>query len=161
MDNAQLWRSLDAGAHFAKLSGPCQAELGGSIDPVSAQVVWGFCPTGTEGFPWRSVDSGRTLSTGAGADTSVGGCSNGGMVAALTASTAFVINCGASPLVETSDGGSSYHPVRAITGNQAWWIGFTDASVGYVIVPTADAMHSQLWRTSDSGAHWTQLRFSR
>lgn len=161
MNGAELYGSSDDGMSFAKLKGPCDAGLGGGISPVSATVLWGFCPTGTQGFPWRSTDSGRTVSTGAGAGTSVRGCSNGGMVAPLSASTAFVINCGASRLVETSDGGSSYHPVSAIAGNEAWWIGFTDPAVGYVIVPTADAMHSQLWRTSDSGAHWTQLRFSR
>ncbi len=44
------------------------------------------------------------------------------------------------------------------------WIGFTDADVGTAVVQTRydAAMKNEiqvLWRTTDGGAHWSEVRF--
>jgi hypothetical protein len=150
-----LWRSLDDGASFDQLPTPCTADLGGRIDPVTASAVWAFCPTGNEGGPWVSTDGGQSFSSAYGNEV----WSNAAMVSALSASTAFLTGIGA--LDETDDGGASYRAVPAFDGSGAWWLGFTDASVGYAWV--ADQLPGgtqlQLWRTGDGGADWTLVTF--
>lgn len=147
-----LWRSLDDGASFDQLPTPCSADLGGTVDPVTASVVWAFCPTGLEGGPWVSTDGGAGFRSAYGNEI----FSNAGEVAALSASTAFVTDS-RDGLVETNDGGASYRTVPAFGGRGAWWLGFTDASVGYAWVADQlpEGTQLQLWRTTDGGAEWT------
>jgi photosystem II stability/assembly factor-like uncharacterized protein len=146
LDDSGLWRSLDAGASFTELHSPCDPALPGSIDPVSPSVVWAFCPTGMDGEPLRSTDGGATFTA-----IDAGETYNGGMVSGLSATTAFVTN--PSSLRETSDGGAEFHTVSGFAGASPAWVGFTNASVGYVL--TNDP--AQLWRTTDGGSSWSRV----
>ena len=147
-----LWRSPNDGASFEQLPTPCSADLGGRIDPVTASVVWAFCPTGNEGGPCVSTDSGVTFSGAYGHEM----FSNAGEVAALSASTALVTDS-SDGLVETDDGGASYRAVPGFGGNPPMWVGLTDTSVGYawVLDQLPGGTQCQLWRTVDGGAAWT------
>lgn len=151
-----LWRSLDDGATFDQLPTPCSAGLGGSIDPVSASSVWAFCPTGTEGGPWVSTDGGSSFSSASGDES----FDNAAMVSAPSASTALV-TVSRDGLVATDDGGASYRVVPAFDGGRAWWLGFTDPSVGYALVTDQlpGGTEDQLWRTGDGGEEWTLITF--
>lgn len=146
-----LWRSLDDGASFVQLPSPCSADLGGRIDPVNAAAVWAFCPTGMEGGPWVSTNGGVSFTSAYGTLD----WSNGAMVSALSADTAFLTGIGG--LDETEDGGVSYRFVPAFGGGSALWVGFTDTSVGYawVVDQLATGSQLQLWRTGDGGDDWT------
>ena len=146
-----LWRSLDDGASFDQLPTPCSADLGGTIDPVTASVVWAFCPTGLEGGPWVSTDGGAGFRSAYGNEV----WSNSAKVSALSASNALLTGIGG--LDETNNGGASYRTVPAFGGSGAWWLGFTDASVGYAWVADQlpEGTQLQLWRTTDGGARWT------
>ncbi|MGO8685752.1 MAG: WD40/YVTN/BNR-like repeat-containing protein [Candidatus Dormibacteria bacterium] len=150
-----LWRSLDFGATFTQLPTPCSAHLGGRIDPVTATAVWAFCPTGNEGGPLVSTDGGQSFRSAYGGEV----WSNAAEIAALSSSTAFLTGIGG--LDETVDGGASYGVVPAFGGSAAWWLGFTDASVGYAWVADQlpDTTQLQLWRTDDGGAEWTLVNF--
>lgn len=152
MDAANLWRSSNAGLSFEKHVSPCAADLGGNLDPVTTEVIWAFCPTGNAGAPALSTNSGVTF-----AATGGGFFSNGGMVAGLSSRSAFVTGSGDGGLVHTDDGGATYRSVTLTPGELAGWAAFTDATVGYVLVETADGMHSQLWRTQDAGASWAPV----
>ncbi len=153
MDGTQLWRSPNGGLSFTKLVSPCAAELGGTIDPASSLDVWAFCPTGNAGEPMRSTNAGSTFVKARGN----GLFTNGGIVAALTANTAFVADPGAGTLLETEDGGKTYTTVLLGSTRGVQWVGFSDPSLGYVVVETAQGTSSELWRTADGGSRWTDV----
>jgi hypothetical protein len=151
--SGEVWISHDAGASFTAGRFPCVRGLTDSIDPVSDSVLWVFCVTGTEGGPVVSTDGGHTW----GSVQSGCLCSNGAVVAGTSAATAFVSDASGALRV-TRDGGATYSTIlnwQAPGG----WVGFTDASVGYAIVPGQAGPGMQLSRTSDGGANWNQVQF--
>jgi photosystem II stability/assembly factor-like uncharacterized protein len=143
------WISHDDGALWVRGSMPCERELIGSFDPVSASVIWAFCATGNFGNAWLSTNGGATFTTASG---SVGKNTNGGIVVALSAQHAFTVDPGGG-LQVTTDGGRSFRPLPQPA--DPVWGGFTDSEVGYLITrdPTTGAM--RLWRTVDAGARWS------
>jgi photosystem II stability/assembly factor-like uncharacterized protein len=147
------WISHDDGAIWNLGSMPCEPDLGGTFDPVSTSVIWAFCATGNSGAPSVSTTGGVTWSSAGG----VGGeFSNAAMVAALSQQQAFVGGRG-SGLSLTSNGGNSYASLQQF--GSAWWAGFTNAQVGYVIIQDQTTQATQLWRTIDSGNHWSVVSF--
>ncbi len=141
------WTSHDDGVLWVRGSMPCTPELDGSFDPVSTSVIWAFCATGNSGGPWVSTNGGATYTSA----EDVGQFSNAGVVAAVSATHAFL--CGAESVfsVTTTDGGGSYQPIPELVGAQ--WIGFTDTEVGYAITSVNAAM--RLWRTTNAGGDWS------
>jgi len=154
----RLVRSLDSGRTFTTGPGPCYADLGGELRPASASVVWAVCPTGMLAGALRSTDGGTSFSR-LGTPALV----NSAQLAPASSSAAVLFGNGAgSRLLRTTDGGNSWTaaktPRRPIA---VWWVGFTSSRVGYALVQTRDRAYSEdLWRTTDAGANWSQLKIS-
>lgn len=142
------WTSRDDGNLWVRGSMPCQPDLGGSFDPVSNAVIWAFCATGTMGGPTVSTNGGATYSP-AGIGTIQ--FTNDGIVAALSAQHAFVVTPTVGIKV-TGNSGATYQVIAPLAG--AFWAGFTNSEVGYVVALTSSGDASRLWRTVDAGAHW-------
>jgi photosystem II stability/assembly factor-like uncharacterized protein len=154
-ESGKLYVSHDSGDHFSVATFPCDQGLAGNLDPVSDSVVWAFCATGNFGGPRVSSDGGRTW----GAQSYC--CVNSGIVAGVSASTAFVADSGVA-LRATHDGGATFSTVINGQPTGPFWVGFTDTSVGYAFVGAASSANvQQLYRTTDGGAHWAQVRFGR
>jgi photosystem II stability/assembly factor-like uncharacterized protein len=152
--SASAWISHDDGAHFDRVTTPCDPSLGGRLDPVTDSVVWVFCATGNFGTPFVSTDGGRTFTTaGAGSQFS-----NGAVVAALSAQHAFTTGGGTSGLSVTDDGGRTYHDVPQVVHPD--WVGFTDSRVGYATGVGDDVTSRTLWRTTDGGNNWSKVSFA-
>jgi photosystem II stability/assembly factor-like uncharacterized protein len=156
-----LVRSTDGGRTFVTGPGPCYPGLGGQLAPTSATVVWAVCPGGMLARAARSTDGGIRFT-----QLSTPPLVNSAVVAPATEDTAVVAGNGAGlSLRRTTDGGATWTtprvPGRAIFVS---WIGFTDAHVGAALVQIGfnrSAMNEiqVLWRTTDSGAHWSAVRF--
>jgi hypothetical protein len=151
----QLARSLDSGRTFTTRPGPCYSDLGGQLSPASATVVWAVCPTGMSGAALRSADGGIKFSPLTAAPPLV----NSAQLAPASATTAVVFGNGAgSRLFRTTDGGASWKRAGVPrTPIDVWWLGFTDARVGFALVQTGPKRQA-LWRTTDGGADWSELR---
>ncbi len=157
-----LARSTDAGQSFAVGAGPCFPGLGGTLAPSSAKVLWAVCPTGMMAGAARSADGGVTfaplhLQKEIPNSTSLAPASDD--------SALLIINAGGATPLLTTDAGAHWTPPRSPTGATSWgWAGFTDAETGAAIVQTrfviaARLQLQQLWRTTDGGATWSNVRF--
>jgi hypothetical protein len=148
------WTSHDDGEHWIRGAMPCEPDLGGNFDPVTATVIWAFCATGMAGGPLMSTNGGASYVAAGGAG---GVFWNGAMVAALSSRYAFV-GAGNSALQVTTNAGQSYGSMPQFT--DALWAGFTDSHVGYVITLDQSTNTSKVWRTSDGGATWHMVSVS-
>ncbi|HEV7641602.1 MAG TPA: hypothetical protein VGO39_12115 [Gaiellaceae bacterium] len=157
-----LARSTDAGRAFTVGEGPCFRDLGGTLAPSSARVVWAVCPTGMMARAARSTDGGSTFSP----LRTPSGLVNSARLAPAADRTAMLIRNGAgAPALLTTDAGASWTTPKTPAGATFWaWVGFTDAKTGAALVQTgydtaAGVETQQLWRTSDGGARWSAVRF--
>jgi hypothetical protein len=157
-----LARSTDAGQTFAVGDGPCFPDLGGEVDPSSANVLWAVCPTGMMAGAGRSTDGGASfaplhLQKSIPNSTAVAPASD--------TSALLVINAGGATPLLTTDAGAHWTTPRTPAGAMGWaWVGFTDATTGAALVQTRydTAAHvelQQLWRTTDGGSSWSIVRF--
>jgi hypothetical protein len=159
--------SADSGVSFARYANPC-VDLPGSPVAVSTSVVWAICSGGHFELPYLSLDGGRTFHT-----TTVEAVgANGSPLAATSAQRAYVGQV-TSDLVMSQDGGRTFKTVLACPRDSSGarlqcdpvFLGFSDASVGYYIrtvqdiSPTVPVIETQLWRTTDAGFSWKQIRF--
>jgi len=156
----ELARSTDGGRTFVTSPGPCTPGLGGDLAPTSAGVVWAVCPTGMMAAAWRSTDGGRTF-----ARLTTPPLVNSAALAPASRDTAVLARNGArSRLLRTTDGGATWTaPSTPGTPTFMPWIGFTDAHVGAALVQTRYDTSTKreievLWRTTDGGAHWSEVR---
>jgi photosystem II stability/assembly factor-like uncharacterized protein len=152
-----LARSTNAGRTFVARAGPCVPDLGGTLAPASARVVWAVCPTGMLGGAWRSTDGGTKFA-------SLGGLRlvNSAVLASASSSSAVAAPNGAgASLLRTTDGGRTWRKSKT-PGAVLYspWIGFADAKVGAALVQTRSDGALALWRTTDGGASWSVVRFS-
>jgi photosystem II stability/assembly factor-like uncharacterized protein len=155
-------RSTDAGRTFVVGDGPCFPGLGGELAPSSASVVWAVCPTGMMAGAARSTDGGVTFAP---LRTPLG-LVNSALLAPASDTTAMLIRNGASaPPLETTDAGTSWTTPATPAAATFWsWVGFTDAETGAALVQTrygtaAGVETQQLWRTTDGGSSWRNVRF--
>jgi photosystem II stability/assembly factor-like uncharacterized protein len=144
------WESADDGLLWERGAMPCEPDLGGVFDPVTSSIIWAFCATGNLGGPAVSTDGGVTWSYQPAGTVEF---TNGGLVAALSPQHAFVGSGNANGLFVTEDGGKTYQPIPELAG--AFWAGFTDSEVGYVLTQNQNTEVSQLWRTTNAGATWS------
>jgi hypothetical protein len=156
-----LARSTDAGQTFAVGDGPCFPDLGGKLAPSSASVVWAVCPTGMMAGAARSTDGGLTF-----APLHVLSLVNSANLVPASDRAAMLIRnpAGGRPLL-TTDAGARWATPRTPTQAPLWiWAGFTDAEIGAAVVqPRYGAaggfQMQQLWRTTDGGSSWRNVRF--
>ena len=148
------WKSTDDGRSWERGAMPCEPDLGGVFDPVSSSVIWAFCGTGMDGSPAVSTDGGAAWSYQPGANAMF---TNGAFVAALSAQHGFV-GGGGGGLEVTHDGGETYQQIPGLNG--AFWAGFTDSEVGYVLTQNQNTGVSQLWRTTNAGDTWSIVALS-
>lgn len=157
-----LARSTDAGQTFTVGDGPCFPDLGGTLAPSSANVLWAICPSGMMAGAARSTDGGVTfaplhLQKEIPNSTSLAPASDETALLIIDAG-------GATPLL-TTDAGAHWTPPRTPDVAAPWaWAGFTDAETGAALVQTghdtaARLQLQQLWRTTDGGASWSVVRF--
>ena len=156
-NRVSLARSTDHGQNFRIGLGPCQADLGGSLEPSSYAVVWAVCPTGMLADVHRSVDGGVTFRI-----VRAGDMTNGAQIAPASDTTAVLApNVGKSGLLLTTDGGATWSPTAAPSDGFWNWIGFTDATTGAGLQvasdPGTNRSMSVLWRTLDGGLHWRKV----
>jgi photosystem II stability/assembly factor-like uncharacterized protein len=150
----RLLYSTDDGNHF--VVEPQQVTgIVCDYQPVSESVIWAYCSGGHFMWLYRSTDAGAQFITpteqspGASAE----GCPNGPSMAATSAST-LVVACNVqagSPLLRSTDGGTSWE--RVLFGSSGYWspIGFTNSEVGYALWDdySGGTPIVQLWRTAD------------
>jgi photosystem II stability/assembly factor-like uncharacterized protein len=156
----RLARSGDSGRTFTTASGPCYSDLGGTLTPAPASVVWAVCPTGMLGAAFRSIDGGASFT-----QLKTEALANSARLAAASGTTAVLFGNGAgSRLMRTTDGGASWKPARTPRiPSDVWSLAFTSSRVGFALVQTGwDAKkkveRQMLWRTTDAGARWSELQ---
>ena len=165
--DAALWVSADSGASYARYANPCGNLPGGPV-AVSGSTVWVICSGGHFEFPYLSLDGGRTFRL----TTQETVAANGSPFAATSSQRLYAGQVTAD-LVMSQDGGRTFKTVLACprdpTGSRLYcdpvFLGFTDAFVGYyirIVQPTQSdpVIHTQLWRTTDTGFSWKQVRFT-
>jgi photosystem II stability/assembly factor-like uncharacterized protein len=165
--DAGLWVSANSGVSFARYANPC-VDLPGAPSAVSASVVWVMCSGGHFLFPYRSLDGGRTFQ----ATSADRVAANGSPLVATSAQRAYVGAVGFD-LAMSQDGGRTFTSVLACPRDSSGarlqcdpvFLGFSDAAVGYYIrtvqatLTQPVVIETQLWRTTDAGFSWRQVRF--
>ncbi|MGH8890160.1 MAG: WD40/YVTN/BNR-like repeat-containing protein [Acidothermaceae bacterium] len=142
------------GRAFTDHVGPCLQELGGSLSN-SSTAVWGSCLTGSSTEIAVSTDRGASWRpTGA----HFGNAGPGG-IGAIDTKSAILYNIATSSLTRLSANSGRVELADAIgkgaTGSS--FIGFTNLASGFAIIRYHDGS-SELWRTTDSGLHWSVVR---
>ena len=154
-----LARSNDAGRTFRTGAGPCVPGLGGGLAPTSTNVVWAVCPTGMLGGAWRSTNGGISF-----AHLPTPQLVNAAQIGPASATTAVLDRGVGVRLLRTTDGGRKWSPPKTPgRATSIVWVGFTDARVGAALVQTgysesAKTEVTALWRTTDGGATWSNVR---
>lgn len=139
---------LTADGAITDAPGPCTFGLPAKLSfGGSANVLWATCATGHMATVYVSSDAGalwRHVPTGG---------SNAIVVGAITADTAILADNVGDPLVLLKADGSHASVSVPDPTVSASFIGFTTAKAGFAIVRTRT--DSQLWHTTDGGAHWS------
>jgi hypothetical protein len=149
--------SSDHGRTFTPLTGPCLAELGGTLVPVAGGAVWAVCPSGMMAWLALSTNSGRSFPAIRSVHDPGGlrlpSLTNGGRIAAASARVAVLTGGAGGALLRTTDRGRHWSSVPATAQiKQVFWLGFATSRIGAAIVQVPH--RTQLWRTTDSGASW-------
>ncbi len=128
---------------------PCFQELGGYLSN-SAKAIWAVCPTGHAAGLFVSTDRGATWSAATGPNNFP---DPGRGIGAIDDQHVMVSDYATGALLRVGLESSST-PADAPVAS---FIGFTNESTGFAIVPNRDAT-SQLLRTTDGGLHWFDVK---
>lgn len=151
-DSDELVRSTDRGRTFSAGPGPCFSELGGSLEPAAAGVVWAVCPTGNFSQTHRSANRGRSFRV-----VRTPGQTNGASVEPFSRSGALLDRGVNGPLYRTADDGAHWEVVPGMRRfDDVLWLAFTTRGVGAALVQTTPR-RTELWRTTDGGATWRNI----
>lgn len=158
-DHQLLLHGTASGAVFSRSDSPCVPGLGADVQSVSASVLWAVCPTGMMAEAFRSADGGATWSA-----LQAGQLVNSTLLAAVDATTAYLVPSPQGPMLVTTDAGKSWAnaPGTTTSGNWSWsWVGFTDDQTGSGLqvvpddTPPGTPPPYELWRTTDGGSSWS------
>jgi len=149
--------SSDHGRTFTPRKGPCLAELGGTLIPAAAGVVWAVCPTGSMAQLALSRNGGRSFPSIESVHDHGGlrqpGVVNSARIAAASAQVAVLSRGAGGALLRTIDAGRHWRSVpRTARIKEVFWLGFTTSRVGAALVQLRH--RTELWRTTDGGATW-------
>lgn len=153
--------SSDRGRTFTMRKGPCLSELGGTLVPAGAGIVWAVCPTGNMGELVLSRNGGRSFPSISSVHDPGGrqqpALINSARIAAASPRIAVLSRGAEGALLRTTDAGRRWSPVRGTARiTQVFWLGFSSARVGAAIVQTGtNTVH--LWRTTDAGKTWVPV----
>jgi photosystem II stability/assembly factor-like uncharacterized protein len=149
--------STNRGRTFTSRTGPCSAELPGSIESPGGGVLWAVCPTGMMASLSVSTNAGRTFARRSFFEPNGHGrpqLTNDGQVA-LFGPRAAVLDGGYAPLLRTTDNGRHWRRVQQ--PGQIRAVRFLRAAtsrVGIALVQTRESGPLELWRTADAGRSW-------
>jgi hypothetical protein len=160
-----LLYSADGGQSFALE--PAQIPgIACAYSPVSDTFLWSYCSGGHFEFVFASGDAGTrfTAIPGSGRQPNPNGFPNGASLAGASATVAVAASSMPdSPIVRTSDAGTTWRVVQAAPDAAGTWslIGFTTPEVGYALwshdAATFTSGTAQLWRTADGGIRWSRV----
>ena len=146
-----LARSTNDGRTFVTDTAPCDAELAAELEPVSARIVWAFCPTGLMGIAYRSTDGGARFKP----LRIPRCCPNSTALAPVSESVAVAsANAAGSHLVRTTDGGATWRSTRTPRGITDWGKIVFKGRVGLALVSIGSRGDPALLRTTDAGTSW-------
>jgi hypothetical protein len=148
----ELLISDDYGATFTGYKAPPSVQC--SFEWASASVIWEPCATGMMSGIWRSTDGGATYHPAGGDSDSKGPEFANSMAFGAASPTTAVM--GDERLYRTTDGGSTFVPVRAPIATEWQYIGFTDGTHGAAIglFGTGSSQESRVYYTIDAGASY-------
>lgn len=151
--------STDGGGHFSRYQAPCTVDLGGSLSAAPNAGLWAVCPTGTMSGVWRSTDGGASFEH---VRTPMP-TPNSAVVAAAGTSGA-VLAVPGPDLQATSDGGQHWGAGKLPAnltrqGAGVYYVGMSDASVGFALVSGQGGQDETLLRTTDGGLQWSGVAF--
>ncbi|TML55683.1 MAG: hypothetical protein E6G16_01000 [Actinobacteria bacterium] len=149
--------SANRGSTFTSRKGPCLSELGGTLVPAPAGVVWAVCPTGNMALLALSTNGGRSFPSIESVHEHGGlrqpGLVNSARIAAASARVAVLSRGAGGALLRTTDAGRHWRSVpRTVRIKGVFWLGFTTSRVGAALVQLRH--RTELWRTTDGGATW-------
>ena len=150
----ELSRSSNGGRTFVTGRGPCNPGLGAELAPASSRVVWALCSGGLLAVAWRSTDGGASFM-----QLKTPPLANSAALAAASPRVAVLDGNGAgSRLFRTTDGGRTWKPTQTPeVATDVGWIGFSSTQVGAALVHVRGEQTNVLWRTTDGGAHWSEV----
>jgi len=169
---AGLWFTSDGGRTWLGRGTPCTG-LAAALSAAPGRALFAVCGgepgAGQQGKTVaRSADGGRTWTRPV--SCPIGACQGplgSGYLGAIDAAgprTVYLVGS-RSPLLATSDGGSRWHIVKAVSaGSDAGTsqVIFFNRSDGLVVgvddSPPYYPQQPTIWRTSDGGARWTLIR---
>ncbi len=160
---AVLLVSDDGGRSFANLPSTGMLGLGCYATATSAMTLWGFCPTGSLGYPVRSTDRGRDFTTMSGWNRGHHRpAGNGGLIFPLSDNEA-VFEPNGQGMWLTRDGGAHFSFVRFSSLWQShsygFYITFASATTWLVLgVRQEPGENSLMWRTTNGGRSWQSVK---
>jgi photosystem II stability/assembly factor-like uncharacterized protein len=151
--------SSDHGRTFTPRKGPCLSELGGTLVPAAAGIVWAVCPTGNMAELALSTDGGRSFPAIRSVHDPGGlrqpGLVNSARIAAASERVAVLSRGAGGALLRTSDTGRHWSSVpRTARIKGVFWLDFS-GRVGAALVQLRRS--TALWRTTDGGATWRSV----
>jgi len=160
--SARVLVSSDGGRSFANLPSTGMEGLACSDTATSAKTLWGFCATGSLGYPVRSTDGGGHFAPIAGwSEGHKGEAANAGSLLPLSDNAAvFQPSQGAFWL--TTDGGRNFNPVRFSSlwqsPNYDYHIAFASRTTWLVLGVEEPSEKNLMWRTTSGGRSWQPVK---
>ena len=156
---AVLSVSSDGGRSFARFPSTGMLGLACNATATSAMTLWGFCATGSLGYPVRSVDGGRAFARLSGWKYEA---SNGGSILPLSNNEA-IFQPGGPSMWLTRDNGRHFSAVRFSSlwqsPNYGFSIAFASTTTWLVLgIYEQPGGANLMWRTRNDGRSWQPVK---